>query len=693
MSLFPAHQTYVEPFLGGGAVFWEKEPSAKEVINDLDSILVADYRRILSAPTSGYPILTTETAQNEFLRKSHTGRAEQIVESLLRRCNGFGGTYIEKGTTPKVTADDRKGRVHKVTTHEDKLKNIGEYKNRLKNATLTNESYDAVLRTHDSPTTFFFMDPPYEKSVGLDYAKGSDAFPFAKFAEDVRKLKGKFIITINDSRAIRKLFKGLTLYPYVVVGHHAKGNIGKEDRKELLITNYELPRNWKSRMTKGVLTGGRFHCEEEELTGGARGDGELIPILLQSYRVADEFREVGGGCAVLALAAINNYLNRGIEIPRALRFCRVDRPGDPRGSILWKDIIDLLEGAGITYRSIIPATMATKTPEEKRNMAESLVNDIVRTEGKCVLLGSNGHAFALIPLSNPDYAGPGGGGDQYPYDSYLFDTMMPRGTTVKGLKLGMWQSKNNPELLFHGATTPEQYLDELLFIIIIDDEPLKRGLGKTHKENVEKKLDLEPNGHSLKELSEAADVPLKTLQEVFNRGIGAYKTNPTSVRMKGTFEKGVVAPMSQKLSKEQWAQSRVYSFLDGNPKHDQDLRGDGKGKSFEHQLGTMGYSPMTYIRDVRRKAKEAGYDPSRVGFADDGTHKLEVHTPDGRTVKFGRVGYGDHLIWTHLEERGEAPEGVAEMKRRVFRKSHSAIRGRWRSDRFSPNNLALAILW
>jgi hypothetical protein len=43
--------------------------------------------------------------------------------------------------------------------------------------------------------------------------------------------------------------------------------------------------------------------------------------------------------------------------------------------------------------------------------------------------------------------------------------------------------------------------------------------------------------------------------------------------MKGSFKKGVKAPMSKKLSKEQWAMARVYSFLDGNKKHDNDLRG------------------------------------------------------------------------------------------------------------------------
>jgi hypothetical protein len=95
------------------------------------------------------------------------------------------------------------------------------------------------------------------------------------------------------------------------------------------------------------------------------------------------------------------------------------------------------------------------------------------------------------------------------------------------------------------------------------------GAKLTHRENVLKRLGLEKA--SLDELSEATDIPRDVLQEVYNRGIGAYKTNPTSVRMKGSFKKGVNAPMSKKLSKEQWAMARVYSFLDGNPKHDQDL--------------------------------------------------------------------------------------------------------------------------
>lgn len=101
---------------------------------------------------------------------------------------------------------------------------------------------------------------------------------------------------------------------------------------------------------------------------------------------------------------------------------------------------------------------------------------------------------------------------------------------------------------------------------------------KTHKEHFLHAHNLPEGAYSLKELSKISHVPMSILQEVYNRGIGAYNTNPSSVRLKGSYVKGVKAPMSAKLSKEQWAMARVYSFLDGNPKHDNDLRCPKCGK-------------------------------------------------------------------------------------------------------------------
>lgn len=82
--------------------------------------------------------------------------------------------------------------------------------------------------------------------------------------------------------------------------------------------------------------------------------------------------------------------------------------------------------------------------------------------------------------------------------------------------------------------------------------------------------------HTKAEIARVSKIPMSIIDEVYDRGIGAYKTNPESVRVKGTFKKDPKVPLSRKLSKEQWAMARVYSFVnkvEGRTKlnHDTDL--------------------------------------------------------------------------------------------------------------------------
>ena len=114
---------------------------------------------------------------------------------------------------------------------------------------------------------------------------------------------------------------------------------------------------------------------------------------------------------------------------------------------------------------------------------------------------------------------------------------------------------------------------------------------------------------------------------------------------------------------------------------------------FSKQLREAGIEPSAYLKEAQRRAKQFNYPADLLGFADDGEHKLAIPNKDGRIIKFGRVGYGDHLIWGHLEHTGKAPKGTAEAKRRTFHRSHTKIKGDWKSDKYSPNNLALKVLW
>lgn len=60
-------------------------------------------------------------------------------------------------------------------------------------------------------------------------------------------------------------------------------------------------------------------------------------------------------------------------------------------------------------------------------------------------------------------------------------------------------------------------------------------------------------GHSLTELSKISNVKPSILKEVYKRGIGAYKTNPASVR-------------PQIKSPQAWASARVIAFLNKKEK-------------------------------------------------------------------------------------------------------------------------------
>ncbi len=222
--------------------------------------------------------------------------------------------------------------------------------------------------------------------------------------------------------------------------------------------------------------------------------------------------------------------------------------------------------------------------------------------------------------------------------------------------------------------------------------PQAKGGAKTYRQKFLDRYELPDRSYSLEEVSKITSVPMDILQEVYNRGIGAYKTNPQSVRLKGSFVKNVAAPLSKKLSKEQWAMARVMSFVMGNPKHDNDLRANAKGGLLSTPLPALPPPKGdAYLTTARKKARDAGIE-GRITYAPK-PHKLQIEAPDGRVVRFGRQGYGDHLLWSKAEADGKVPKGTADTKRRQYRARATKIKGDWKSDKYSPNNLAINVLW
>jgi hypothetical protein len=75
----------------------------------------------------------------------------------------------------------------------------------------------------------------------------------------------------------------------------------------------------------------------------------------------------------------------------------------------------------------------------------------------------------------------------------------------------------------------------------------------TYKQKFNKKYGFESDQpHSLADISKITGYTKSGLETIFDKGVGAYKTNPTSVR------KGIRSP-------EQWSYGRLYSAVMGGP--------------------------------------------------------------------------------------------------------------------------------
>ena len=114
--------------------------------------------------------------------------------------------------------------------------------------------------------------------------------------------------------------------------------------------------------------------------------------------------------------------------------------------------------------------------------------------------------------------------------------------------------------------------------------------------------------------------------------------------------------------------------------------GDGKSR-FVSELKKDGISPDEYLKMAREKAKKKRLNWKTLDWSDDKKHKLQITADDGSIVRIGAAGLGDHIYYSLA---GDAT--AAEHRKRYLARA-TKIRGDWKKNKYSPNSLAIAILW
>lgn len=250
-SKIPAHKIYCEPFFGGGAVFFKKEPSYLEAINDINDNMVTFYRvcqdellferlhsKIQSTLFSEAIYLHAKAIWNGYQPASDIERAWAVWVCCNFSYNAtpYGGWKWDQGTAGShmgVVAANKRNNFTKAVF------------DRLQRVQISCKDAKDVIRDRDSDNTFFYLDPPY---VGCDqkHYHGFGEAELEALLDILSEIRGKFILSGFSHPVLLDYVERNGWHitkkdmPLSCTNLRARLGENKKRKVELLISNFEI---------------------------------------------------------------------------------------------------------------------------------------------------------------------------------------------------------------------------------------------------------------------------------------------------------------------------------------------------------------------------------------------------------------------------------------------------------------------
>jgi DNA adenine methylase len=251
--MFPAEITkYYEPFLGGGAVFFEIKPSVA-YLNDLNSELITTYKvvktnveelieELKSYPVNKeffYEIRSWDRNKEEYQNLSDIKKASRFIY-LNKTC--FNGIYrVNSKNEFNVPYADYK---HPDIVDEKTLRDVSSFLNSVK-AEFTSLDFRDVLKNVQRDS-FVYLDPPYEPVSPTEsfttYTKDGfireDQIELKECCDELNKRGVLFMLSNSSSPFIIDLYKDYDInYVSAKRAINSKGD-KRGAVKEIVVKNY-----------------------------------------------------------------------------------------------------------------------------------------------------------------------------------------------------------------------------------------------------------------------------------------------------------------------------------------------------------------------------------------------------------------------------------------------------------------------
>lgn len=232
---------YIEPFFGGGAVYFYLEPE-NAIINDLNNNLIDFYKTLATNRELIIEQLSTLENNEETYYKMRDMLNNKIQKEYLDAVIYY---YINKTCFSGMIRYNSKGEFNVPFGWYKKVDFTKllteEASNLLSKATITNVDFEEVFNQAEEDD-FIFLDPPY-MSVFQNYnPNGFSEEDQKRLFECFKSTKAKCLLVISDLGIIRELYKD-----YIKEEYQKTYSINVKDRMKknnnvthLIITNYDI---------------------------------------------------------------------------------------------------------------------------------------------------------------------------------------------------------------------------------------------------------------------------------------------------------------------------------------------------------------------------------------------------------------------------------------------------------------------
>ena len=244
LPLIPEHEIYCEPFFGGGAVYWAKEPVKCEVVNDINMNIVNFYEVLKHDYFSLRKRIEATLHSREIYKKAMIiyDCPWLFADNPTVRAWAF-WVVTNQGFSCKIGTwgYDREKRAITIQNKVDAFKE--ELSDRMRYTQIECNEAHNVIESRDTESTFFYIDPPYIDSNQGHYG-GYTHEHFKRDLNAIEKIKGKFLLSSYPSKILDEYIKRNNWHTISIDKAISAGNgsvIKARSRKiEVLTANFPI---------------------------------------------------------------------------------------------------------------------------------------------------------------------------------------------------------------------------------------------------------------------------------------------------------------------------------------------------------------------------------------------------------------------------------------------------------------------